>query len=232
MAQKKNNQKENEALNLEETISRSEMFIEKNKKLLVGIILLLVLLIAAIYLYKNYYVAARENKAQVALIQGQNYFQAGNFEAALNGDSISYKGFVDVVKNYGSTKAGNLAKGYAGLSLAQMGKYKEALEYLKGFKAKDAMIGPAVKGSMGDCYANLEQPDKAVELWREAANAADNNTVSPIFLKKAGVVLLEQGKADEALKLFQTIRDKYFNSMVVRDIDAYIERAELLKQSK
>lgn len=54
-----------------------------------------------------------------------------------------------------------------------------------------------------------------------------NNSLSPIFLIKAGEVLESQGKKDEALKIYQDIKKKYVNSMLVQsaEIDKYIERA-------
>ena len=54
-----------------------------------------------------------------------------------------------------------------------------------------------------------------------------NNSLSPTFLIKAGEVLESQGKKDEALKIYQDIKKKYVNSMLVQsaEIDKYIERA-------
>ena len=56
---------------------------------------------------------------------------------------------------------------------------------------------------------------------------ADNNSLSPTFLIQAGEILESQGKKDEALKLYQEIKEKYFNSMQYQTIDAYIERASV-----
>ena len=70
----------------------------------------------------------------------------------------------------------------------------------------------------GLCCANLDK-------WQEAAAKADNNSLSPTFLIQAGEILESQNKKDEALKLYQEVKDKYFNSMAYQTIDAYIERA-------
>ena len=58
----------------------------------------------------------------------------------------------------------------------------------------------------------------------KAAEEADNNSLSPTFLIQAGEILESQGKNDEALKLYQTVKEKYFNSIQYQTIDAYIER--------
>ena len=90
----------------------------------------------------------------------------------------------------------------------------------------DQMITPAAEAALGNAYANLNQLDKAVEHLTKAAKKADNNSLSPTFLIQAGEILESQGKKDEALKLYQEIKEKYFNSMQYQTIDAYIERCK------
>ena len=87
------------------------------------------------------------------------------------------------------------------------------------------MISPAALGALGNAYAHLNQLDKAVSTLKKAAEQADNNSLSPTFLIQAGEILESQNKKDEALKLYQTVKEKYFNSMQYQTIDAYIERA-------
>ena len=62
-------------------------------------------------------------KAQAALFKGQEYFEADAFEEALNGDSIGYVGFIKIADQYSGTDAANLAKAYAGLCYAHLGKF-------------------------------------------------------------------------------------------------------------
>ena len=45
------------------------------------------------------------------------------------------------------------------------------------------MVAPAMKGAMGNCYAQLGQLDKASSMLLKAADEADNTTLSPIYLK-------------------------------------------------
>ena len=86
------------------------------------------------------------------------------------------------------------------------------------------MISPAAEGALGNAYAHLNQLDKAVKHLTNAAEKADNNSLSPTFLVQAGEILESQGKAEEALKLYQKVKTKYFNSMQYQSIDKYIER--------
>lgn len=91
------------------------------------------------------------------------------------------------------------------------------------------MIEPEAIGAIGDCYATLGQKDEAVEQFKKAAKTADNNSLSPVFLVKAGEILESQNKFDEAVKLYQEVKDKYVQSAMQQDIDKYIERATVKK---
>ena len=222
--------KANEALNVEDALTRSEAFLLKNKKTIIGAVLAVIIIVAGVVMYKNLYAAPREEKAQAALFKGQEYFEADNYEAALNGDSIGYAGFLKVADEYSGTDAANLAKAYAGICYAQLGQNEEAIKMLDGFKGNDQMVGPAMKGTIGNCYARLGQLDKAASMLLKAANEADNNTLSPIYLQQAGEILVKQGKYDEAIKAYTQIKEKYFRSYQSMSIDKYIEQAKLLKK--
>jgi len=211
----------------EQTLNQSEAFFLKYKKAIIAAVVALVVIIAGVVLYQTYVSGPNEQKASTMLAKGQQYFMAGDYQKALNGDSASYKGFLNVVNEYGSTKAGNLANLYVGLCYANLDKWKEAAQYIEKFSgADDDMVSPAAIGALGNVYAHLNQLDKAVTTLKKAAESADNNSLSPTFLIQAGEILESQGKKDEALKLYQQVKDKYFNSMQYQTIDAYIERVK------
>ena len=210
---------------MEETLNQSEAFFLKYKKAIIGVVIALVVIIAGVVLYKTYVSGPNEIKASTAIAKGQEYFAANNFEMALNGDSASFKGFAKLADEYSSTAAGNLANLYAGLCYAKLDKWEDAVKYLEKYDgADDQMISPAAEGALGNAYAHLNQLDNAVSHLKKAAEKADNNSLSPTFLIQAGEILESQGKNDEALKLYQTVKEKYFNSMASQTIDAYIER--------
>lgn len=222
--------RKNEAQIVEEAVTQSEVFFMKNKKAIIGGIVAVIAVIAGIVLYNNFYAAPREEKAQAALFKGQEYFEADNYELALNGDSIGYTGFIKVADEFSGTQAGNLAQAYMGLCYAHMGKYEEAVKALDSFDGDDQMVSPAIKGAMGNCYAQLGKMDKAIDLLTAAASQADNNTLSPVFLQQAAELMIKQGNFDGAIEAYTTIKEKYFRSTVAMDIDKYIEQAKLMKK--
>ena len=223
----KETKKQEERVNVEEVVNKFEAFLTKNKNTIVGGIVAVVVVIAAVFCYNNYVKAPRELKASEALFQAEQLFRAGNFEQALNGDSLGAMGFVTVADEFSGTDAGNLANAYAGMALAQLKKYEEAISYLNNFSGDDAMVAPAVMGTLGNCYAQLGQNDKAASTLMEAASMSDSHSLSPIFLLQAGQIYEELGQNDKAVEAYKQIKNKYFNSMQAYDIDKYIERASM-----
>ena len=227
MAEQKN---QNEHLNVEDALTQSEAFLIKYKNAIIGGVVAVIIIVAGFIMYKNLYAEPREEKAQAALFKGQEYFEQDAYEQALNGDSIGFVGFLKVADDFSGTKAANLAKAYAGICYAQLGQYEEAVKMLDSFNGKDQMVAPAILGAAGNCYAQLGQLDKAASTLMSAADKADNNTLSPIFLMQAGEILVKQGKYDDAVDAYTKIKDKYFQSYQAMDIDKYIEQAKLMKK--
>ena len=227
--------KTEQVLEATENINNREAFFMKNKKAILIAVAAIIVVIAGVFLYISQISGPREEKASTALSKGQTYFNNEMFEQAVNGDGAGFVGFAKLADEYSGTKAGNLANLYAGLCYANLGKWAEAQKSLDAFSTEgDQMISPASQAALGDAYAHLNQLDKAVDAFKKAADMADskaeddtNNSLSPIFLIKAGEVLESQGKKDEALKIYQDIKKKYVNSMLVQsaEIDKYIERA-------
>ena len=224
MAEQKHTQ---DPLDLEVAMSASEAFIIKYKnKFLTGIVAI-VALVGGVLGYQNFISEPNEKKASEALYRGEQYFMADNYELALNGDSLGYEGFLNVANKFSGTDAGELANAYAGLCYAQLGNYEEAVNYLNKFNANDQLGSPALLGTMGNCYAQLGQYDKAAATLVKAADKANSQALSPIYLIQAGQIYEKLGKNSEAVKAYQTVKEKYPNNYLSMDIEKYIERASV-----
>lgn len=230
MANKKEQAPSNDVLNV------SEAFVSKYKKPISIVVAVLILLVVGIFSYKYFVSGPREDKASTALGLGQEYFNNEMYDIALNGDKANYAGFLKIASDYSGTDAANLANLYAGLCYANLDKWQEAVKYLDEYSpSDDAAVSPAAIAALGNAYAHVNQLDKAVSNLKKAAKMADseghkgvNNSLSPVFLLQAAIILDSQNKTDEALKLYQEIKEKYVNSAVVQsqEIDKYIERAK------
>lgn len=224
MTEKKHTQ---DPLNVDEALSTSEAFLLKNKNLLLGIVAAIVVVVIGVLGYKHFISAPKELKAAEAIFKGEQYFGADNYEIALNGDSTGYAGFVKLADEFSGTDAGNLANAYAGICYAQLGKYEDAIKFLDKFSADDYFVAPAIIGTLGNCYAQVGQLDKAAATLLKAADKANSVSLSPIYLLQAGQILEKQGKNAEAVEAYKQIKTKYANSYQAMDIDKYIERASI-----
>ena len=218
--------KQEQVLNVEEAVSRSEAFVNKNKKTILLSLAAVVVLIVGGLLLSTYYIKPRNQKAAEVLSVGERYFQNGDYETALNGDQNEYAGFEAVADEYSGTKAANLAKAYAGLSLAKLGRYEEAISMLEDFKGGDKMVGPSVLAALGNCYAQVGNDALAASTLVKAAHKADNNLLSPAYLIQAGQIYEKLGKKSDALKAYQEVKDNYYGSFQAMDIEKYIERVK------
>lgn len=208
-----------------EAVTKTEAFFEKYQKQILYGICAIVVIAAAWIGYVQFLQKPKIQKSNEALAKCENYFNADNYDKALNGDGQGCIGFLQVAKEYGSTKAGNLAHLYAGICYAQTEKWEEAKAELEKFSTKDdAIISPASLGLLGNVYANLGQNDKAIEYFLKAAKKADNNSLSPNYLIQAGQLYEAQGKPQKALDCYREVKTKYLNSMAYQEIDKYIER--------
>lgn len=215
---------------MEVMLNKSEAFVNKYSKQLIAAVVAIIVVVLG-YVGYQHMSASSQEEASTALAASQQQFQNGQYEEAV-------KGFIKVADEHSSTKAGNLAKLYAGLCYANLEKWNDAVKYLEGFSTKDdAMVSPAALFALGNAYANTKQLDKAVSTMKDAAAKADseakdgaNTSLSPTFLLAAAEILMSQGKADEALEIYQDIKAKYINSMAYQEIDKYIERASASKK--
>lgn len=228
---------QNQTLDVNETIAKSEAFVLKYKKLLI-IALCVVAVVAAAWIGGAQYFKAQNEKGQAELALGQQYFATADWDKALKGDGAQFKGYEKIASTYSMTDAANLAHMYAGLAHFNKGDYKKAIEQLEDFSPKgDVSISANAIAALGNAYAAEKKLDKAVSLLKEAADHADNPALSPIYLLQAGQILESQNKKEEANKLYTRIKSDYPTAQISAvnyqngqvmgaEIDKYIERTK------
>ena len=226
---KKHNQTDN-LTEVESALTSTEQFLESNQKL-ISIVLGSIVVIAVGYLALNkFYIEPRNKDAQDQMFKAQNYFEKDSFNLALNGDG-SNLGFLDIIDDFGSTDAGNLSNYYAGISYLHIGQFDKAIDYLKKFDTNDALLEPISIGAQGDAQLELGKTEKALELYTKAYKTNENGLTAPIYMLKAGQLLENTNKGAEALKIYETIKQKFPESTEGRSIDKYIARAKLKMNS-
>lgn len=206
-------------------ITRSEEFIQKNQKTIITVAVAIVIVAVAIFAYIKLYKQPREAKAANEMFAAEQWFAQGNYETALNGDE-TYRGFLGIIDTYGNTKAGNLAKYYAGVANLQMGNYDEAAKWLGKYSGKDTFTRPLAEMMLGDAAMEQGQTEKAASHYMNAANMDDNPITAPTALFKAGMSYIMLGSNDKAADCFNKVKKNYPEATEAQDIDKYIALAE------
>jgi tetratricopeptide (TPR) repeat protein len=225
---KKQDKTEGGIVAVEEALSKTEKFIERNQKILTIVIGAIVVVVLVFFAFKRFYMAPKEKEATEQMFIAERYFESDSLNLALNGDGM-YPGFLDIIDDYGMTKGANLSKYYAGICYLKMGNFEEAIDYLKSFKGKDHILGPMAKGGIGDAYMELNQPGKAAAYYTEAAEIKENEFTTPLFLLKAGWAYEVMKDYGQAMKVYERIKYDFPSSMEAREIDKYIARSKSLQ---
>jgi tetratricopeptide (TPR) repeat protein len=210
---------------VEEALSKSEKFIEKNQKILTIVIGSAIVIVLGVFAFQKLYIAPREKAAQGQMFMAQKYFEADSLNKALNGDA-NYPGFLTIIDEYGMTKAANLSKYYAGIIYLKQGKFEDAITYLKKFDSDDEFVGPMATGAIGDANLELGKKEEAVDSYLKAANQQVNDLTTPLYMMRAAFVYEDLGKFDKAIELYEKIQKDHSKSTEARDIDKYIEQAK------
>lgn len=237
MAKKEIDHTEDSFANVEEAIGKTEQFVEKNKNNLSYGVLGLFAIVLLIMGYNKYIRIPNQEEAYSTIWHAEQYFDADNFNFALNGNNDD-PGFLEIIDNYGSTPSGNLAKYYAGICYFKMAQtdtsgmaneyYENAIDYLNDFESEDINVKPMSIGVIGDCEMELGNQDEAAAKYMEAAHLQDNEFISPMMLKKAGMTYHILGQHEKALDAFNEIKEKYYKSAEGNEIKKYIAREEAL----
>lgn len=225
MAKEKVLKPEEEALG--SAMSKTELFLEQNASKVMYVLGALLLIAAVVFGYKKLISEPRMEKASEMMIQAQHLFEAAtpDYEVALNGDENG-AGFLDVIEQYGSTPAGNLAKHYAGMCYLRMGDLESAADYLAQYSTVKGLAGAVINaqnyGLQGDVAVDMGNYSAAVKFYDKAVSAADNNYTAPMYLRKAALALKAEGKSAEAKAYLERIIKEYPASSDAREAEKLI----------
>ena len=226
---KKNTAGDDRMVAVEEALGRTEQFIENNQKIMMYVIMGIIVIVLAYFGYQRLYISPMEDNAQEEIFMAQKYFEMDSLNRALNGDGNAL-GFLDIIDDYGRTNTGNLARYYAGVCYLRMGNFEEAINYLEQHDPVDQIVGPMAIGALGDAYLELNEPDRAVDYYMDAAEENVNDFTTPMFLYKAGMTYELLGEYEDAFKVYDRLYREFFRSAEARTIERNIARVERLME--
>ncbi|WP_025741455.1 tetratricopeptide repeat protein [Aquimarina pacifica] len=223
---------------LDEGASKTEEWVAANQKYILGGVAVIAVVILGYLAFQKFIQAPKEQEAANEMFRAQQYFENavnGNsavrdslYTLALNGGDGKY-GFLEIIENYGGTKAANLANYYAGFSYLNTNKYQQAIDYLDDFKSDDEMLGPLALGGIGDAFSQLGQVDEALGYYEKASKAKVNDFTTPKFLLKAAIIAISLKKSDIAVTYLERIKNEFPKSVEANQVDVHLGQANAMQ---
>ncbi|MES2108501.1 MAG: tetratricopeptide repeat protein [Bacteroidota bacterium] len=209
----------------EKSVGATGNFVRDNQKSLVFIVGAILVMIIAYVAYQKLYIAPLEQKAIDQMHVAQDFWAKKDWDKAIKGDA-GYPGFQKIIDNYGNTKSANLAYFYLGTAYLNKGEFQKAIDNLTNYRGNDSMVAAEALGGTADAYVELKDYDKASTYFQKAADKANNKFLSPLYLKKLGLVYEAQNNFKSADDTYKKIKSDYPESAEARDIDEFIARSE------
>ncbi len=218
---------ENKDVNLGDVYTRSELFIENNKKAItIGVVGILVV-VGGLLGYKKFIAEPKATEAAESMWKAQYYFEIDSLNKALNGDD-QWPGFLTIAQEYGSTPSGSLAHYYLGAIYMQQGEFDAALDHYKKADLEDDVLRVMAVGNQGDALVELGRTDEAVKQFEKAAGMTSNELITPMYLMKAGILHQQAANWRSAAKAFKRIAAEFPNSQEANTARKYAGHAEAM----
>ena len=221
---------------LDETASKTEDWVLKNQKYILGVLGVAAVLTVGYLLFQRFVAEPKQVTATDDLFVAQKNFQLAVdatapklqdslFTLVLKG-SEGKQGTPAIADQFSGTDSGNLANYYSGIASLNLKKYDDAINYLGKFVSKDAIVGSLATGAIGDAYAQKKDLNKALEYYIKAAQQTTNELTTPRFLLKAGQTAFSLNNKADALNYFTEIKEKHEATPEAQNIDALIGMAQ------
>ncbi len=223
-----------------ENINKTAEKIQQNKKTIlwasIGILAVVVIALVYVFLILN---PAKENAAKTTdLADNQAYIYelTGPQVDSTGVDTAAVKvlSLYEVAAEKGHD-GGNRATLMAAVYSYKTGDYNKAIKYLEDYDSNDVIIAASSKSLEGDCYANLDNFEKAIECFQEAAELSeDNPMLTPYFLLKEATIQHEVKNHTAEAQIYKTLMEKYPQYGMTNSIDfeRYYNRATELANAK
>jgi tetratricopeptide (TPR) repeat protein len=223
MAKKK--EQEEVIVDVKDVYTKTELFVDRNRKLLTTVLGVIVLVVAAGAAYYYLMVKPAEQNANNDAWKAEQYFEIDSLDLAMFGDGL-YPGLEDITNTHSGTKAASRSHYQLGIIARDRGNFDEAISHFEEVSLDDEVVSVLAQGNIGDCQVELGQYEDAAKTFERAAASARGTDAAPftapLMHYKAGIVFMELGQNDKAVDHFETIVEDYPEAQITGRAERYM----------
>ncbi|MBC8307781.1 MAG: tetratricopeptide repeat protein [Pelagibacterales bacterium] len=219
---------------LDEGASKTEKWVADNQKYIFGLIGFIAIVVLGYFGYFKYIKEPKEVNSMDSMFVAQRLFEQALdenndsiYRLSINGNGMKM-GFLEIIDKYSGTNASNLSNYYAGISYLKLKDYKNSIKYLSQFNSDDQILSSLAKGSIGDCFVQLDQLEDALDYYEKAIDINTNDYTTAMYLLKAAHVSMELNKNKKSYNYFSRIKSDFSNTVSAENIDVFISKAKAL----
>lgn len=199
-------------VDVNEVYTKTEVFIDRNRKILSIVLIAIIVIVAAGAGYYYLLAKPKEQRAAQESWKAEQYFELDSLDLALYGDGL-YLGLDDIIREHSGTKAAARGHYALGIISRDRGDFEEAIDHFKKVDVSDEVVRVLAIAGVGDCQVELGQYADAAKTFERAVGRAKGTKaeafIAPIMYYKAGVAYLELEERAKALKQFDQIVKNY-----------------------
>ncbi len=198
-----------------------ELYTEYQSKIFIGLGVLVIIVAAVILINQS---SEKNNlKANALLAKVIPVYDGAQFQEAIDGRKLeNITGLKEIVEEYGSTDAGEMAKLYLANAYFYLGQFDNAMKYYKDFGGSGDDFKASSYAGIAACYEAKKDNKEAADYFKKAASVSKANYQNPEFLLKAGINLIALNQNEDAKELFLKIKEDYKTSVAAYEVDKYL----------
>ncbi|MBX2818318.1 MAG: tetratricopeptide repeat protein [Rhodothermaceae bacterium] len=205
--------------------SRFMEYFDENRNIVFGILGGIVLIVIMGFGY-GFFKDQQENQAQEGLSRAVRLYEADNWREALDGNATT-TGLLEVINKFGGTTAGNLAVYYAADSYLNLGEREDALKMFDRYNHNADALGAGAYAAEAAIYEDQGEYGKAADRYKDAARIFESDFTSARYLVSAGRNYERAGNFNEAIEMYESLREDFPDSEQAQDVDLFLARVNV-----
>lgn len=195
-------------------------YYNRNKNQILIITGAIVVIIVGIVLFTSKR-ASQNEEAAVTLSKIKATYEAGNFQAAINGDSLGNKGLLFIVDEYGSSENGEMAKILLANSYYGLRDFQNALKYYDDFGGSNKLSKVAAISGIASVKEAQNDFISAGKEFERAANYDKENPFRDEYLFYAGRAFTLGNDKTSAKRIFDQLKSDFPKSKYITQSQRY-----------